>query len=49
MYQLQILFEKQGEWENTVYHPMTLMRALNVMATQNRLYSKNHCYRIIEC
>ena len=49
MYQLQILFQKQGDWENTVYHPMTLMRALNVMATKNRLYSTIHCYRIVEC
>ena len=49
MYQLQILVKKQGEWENTVYHPMSKMRALNVMATVNRFYSKIHCYRIIEC
>ena len=48
MYQLQILFNKKGEWENTVFLPMDLMRALDIMAMHNKLWSKDHCYRIIE-
>ena len=47
MYQLQILFGKQGNWENTVFLPMDKMTALNVMAMHNQLWSKEHCYRII--
>ena len=49
MYQLQILFNKKGDWENTVFLPMDKMRALNIMAMHNKLYSEQHCYRIIEC
>jgi len=48
MFQLQILYKKQGDWENTVFLPMPLMTALDVMATHNILWSKEHCYRIRE-
>jgi len=48
MYQLEILYKKQGDWENTVFLPMPLMTALDVMATHNILWSKEHCYRIRE-
>ena len=48
MFQLQILFNKKGEWENTVFLPMDKMKALDVMAMHNKLWSKDHCYRIIE-
>jgi len=47
MYQLQILFGKQGNWENTVFLPMEKMRALDIMAMHNKLWSNDHCYRII--
>ena len=47
MYQLQILFHKQGNWENTVYQPMDKMKALNVMAHYNKLWSNVHCYRLV--
>ena len=46
MYQLQILFHKQGNWENTVFLPMDYMRALDIMAMHNQLWSHIHCYRI---
>ena len=46
MYQLQILFHKQGNWENTVYKPMDKMKALNLMADYNKTWSDVHCYRI---
>ena len=48
LYQLQIQYEKQGDWENTVFLPMPLMRALDVMATHNILWSKEHGYRLVE-
>ena len=47
MFQLQIKYNKTGNWENTVFLPMTKMKALDVMATHNILWSKEHCYRII--
>ena len=47
MFQLQILYGKQGNWENTVFLPMNKMKALEIMAMHNQLWSKNHCYRII--
>ena len=46
MYQLQIKFHKVGDWENTVYQPMDLMKVLNLMATYNQMWSDTHCYRI---
>ena len=46
MYQLQILFHKQGNWENTVFLPMDKMKALDIMAMHNKLWSDVHCYRI---
>lgn len=48
LYQLQIQYEKRGEWENTVFLPMPLMPVLDIMATHNILWSKEHCYRIVE-
>ena len=48
LYQLQIQYEKQGDWENTVFLPMPLMRALDVMAPHNILWSKEHGYRLVE-
>ncbi len=46
MFQLQIKYGKIGNWENTVFLPMTQMRALDIMAMHNKLWSKEHCYRI---
>ena len=48
MYQIQMKYNKTGEWENTVFLPMTQMRALDIMAMLNQLYSTEHCYRIQE-
>ena len=46
MFQLQIKYNKIGNWENTVFLPMTQMRALDIMAMHNQLWSTEHCYRI---
>ena len=46
MYQIQLQWNKQGEWMDTVYHPMPLMRALDIMADLNQLHSEHHCYRV---
>ena len=48
MYQLQILFHKQGDWENTVFKPMAQMKALDLMAHYNKEWSEVHCYRVIK-
>jgi hypothetical protein len=48
MYRLQIDWQKQGQWENTVWLPMELMKVLDLMAYYNREYSHEHAYRIIK-
>ena len=48
MYRVQMKFNKTGDWENTVFLPMDLMRALDIMALLNKCYSHEHCYRIQE-
>ena len=48
MFQLQLKWYKQGEWENTVFKPMDKMLALKWLANYNQLWSHIHCYRIIE-
>ena len=47
MFQLQIKYNKTGNWENTVFLPMEKMKALDIMAMHNKLWSKDHCYRLI--
>ena len=48
MYQIQMKFHKTGDWENTVFLPMEFMKALDIQAMLNQLYSHEHCYRIVE-
>ena len=47
MFRIQMKFNKTGDWENTVFLPMDYMRALDIMAMLNQLYSTEHVYRII--
>ena len=47
MYQLQILFHRQGDWENTVYQPMELNRVQSLLKLKRCTYGNLHNYRII--
>ena len=47
MYQLQLLFHNQGNWENTVFKPMSYQRALTLCQEYNKLWADVHTYRII--
>jgi len=46
MYQLQILFHKQGDWENTVYQPMELNRVQSILKHYQSVWGNTHSYRI---
>ena len=46
MYQLQILFHKQGDWENTVYQPMELNRVQSILKHCQSVWGNTHSYRI---
>ena len=47
MYQIQMKFNKTGEWIDTVYGPLPQMMALKIMANFNKTWSEVHVYRII--
>ena len=47
MFQLQILFHNQGDWENTVYKPMAYDKALNICKKYQEEWANVHSYRII--
>ena len=46
MYQLQILFYKQGNWENTVYQPMEFNRVQSLLKHYQSTWGNIHSYRI---
>ncbi len=47
MFQLQIKFNKQGEWENTVYRPMDKVGAEFLLNQYNTTFGKSHSYRLV--
>ena len=47
MFKLQLQYNKQGEWIDTVYPPRDYMSALDLMAKYNKMWSHQHVYRII--
>ena len=47
MYQLQLQFHKQGEWENTVFRPVEYAQALKLMNDYEEEWRDVHNYRIV--
>ena len=47
MYQLQILYHNQGNWENTVYQPMEYNRVQALLKSCRSQYGGVHSYRIV--
>ena len=48
MFQLQLRFFNQGEWENTVYKPMAYDKAKAILEHYNRQWQGTHSYRLVE-
>ena len=48
MYQLQLSWHKQGDWENTVYKPVDYAKALNLLKVYKTEFGHIHNYRIIK-
>ena len=47
MYQLQILYNKTGNWENSVYQPMEFNRVQALLKSIRSQYGNVHSYRVI--
>ncbi len=47
MYQLQLLFFNQGDWENTVYKPMEYQLAQALLKHYRSTWGNTHAYRLI--
>ena len=47
MFQLQLRFFNQGNWENTVYKPMPYDKALKICEEYSTEWQGIHSYRII--
>ena len=47
MYQLQILFHNQGNWENTVYQPMEYNKVQKLLRSCRLQYDGVHSYRVV--
>ena len=47
MFQLQLQFHKQGNWENTVYKPVDYAKALYLLKQYSTAWAGVHNYRII--
>ena len=48
MFQLQICFHNQSDWENTVYKPMDYAKALELLEYYRKEWAGVHSYRIIK-
>jgi len=48
MFQLQLSWHKQGDWENTVYKPVPYDTALKLLKEYNTHWGNIHSYRIIK-
>ena len=48
MFQLQLRFFNQGNWENTVYKPMAYDKAKAILDHYNREWQGTHSYRLVE-
>ena len=48
MYQLQLLFFNQGDWENTVFKPMAYHKALQLLNQYRKEWAGVHTYRLIK-
>ena len=47
MFQLQISFHQQSDWENTVFKPVPYDRALELLNYYRKEWADVHAYRII--
>lgn len=47
MFQLQLKFHNQGDWENTVYKPMEFEKAVKLCIQYQNEWNGIHSYRII--
>jgi hypothetical protein len=47
MFKLQLQYNRQGDWIDTVYPPRAYADALALMAHYNKIWSHVHEYRII--
>jgi hypothetical protein len=47
MYQLQIQWKQQGEWENTVFTPRCYTAAKVLCDSYNKSWGEEHSYRIV--
>jgi len=47
MFKLQLQYNRQGDWIDTVYPPRAYADALALMAHYNKIWSHVHEYRIV--
>ena len=47
MFKLQLQWQKQGLWEDSVYPPKDYATALNLLNTYTKAWGNEHSYRII--
>ena len=47
MFQLQLQYHKQSDWENTVYKPVDYARALYLLKQYTTAWGNVHNYRIV--
>ena len=48
MFQLQILWKQQGQWENTVYTPRDFVACKHLWEEYTKHFGLEHSYRIVE-
>ena len=47
MYQLQLQYFKQGDWENTVFQPMEYQRVQALLKYYRSQWGNTHSYRVV--
>jgi len=47
LFQLQLQFNKKGDWENTVYQPVEYDKAMYLLKEYKKAWQHVHNYRLV--